>query len=231
VDVATRAGVSQGVVSRLEAGHLEAVGLAKLRRVAAILDGTVSVDAWWRGGQADRLMDRGHASLADNVINILKSAHWDVVPEFTFNHYGDRGSVDILAWHAPTRVLLIVEIKATLIDLQDLLAALSRKVRVVPALAAAQLGWRALYVAKLLVVTGTKGNRSVLAAHAATFDAAFPARSRESRAWIARPRGPLAAAWFVSTSSLATGKTTAGDRVRPSGHNRGRLRVHEPPDR
>ncbi|HET9457378.1 MAG TPA: helix-turn-helix transcriptional regulator [Candidatus Limnocylindrales bacterium] len=214
IDVARKAGVGQGLVSRLEAGYLESVGLRKLRRVAAVLDVSIGVEAWWRGGQGDRLLDRAHASLVDHVVRELAKAGWEVVPEFTFNHYGDRGSVDILAWHAAERTLLIVEVKATLTDLQDLLASLSRKSRVVPALASTQLGWKPQHVAKLLVVAGTKGNRAVLARHAATFGAVFLARSRETRSWIARPHGALSGVWFVSTSSVVTGRTASRRRVR-----------------
>jgi transcriptional regulator with XRE-family HTH domain len=105
VDVALAAGLRQGTFSNLERGHVESVGLAKLRRVAAVLE--VSIDAWWRGGQADRLMDRAHAALVDHTNRSLTAAGWEIVPEFTFNHYGDRGSVDILAWHAAERILLL----------------------------------------------------------------------------------------------------------------------------
>jgi transcriptional regulator with XRE-family HTH domain len=184
IDVAWKAGVSQGLVSRLEAGDLESVGLRNLRRVAVVLDVSIGVEAWWRGGQGDRLLDRAHASIVDHVVRELAKAGWEVVPEFTLNHYGDRGSVDILAWHPRERILLIVEVKATLTDLQNLLASLSRKSRVVPSLASTQLGWRPEHVANLLVVAGTKGNRPVLARHAATFAVAFPARSRDIRSWI-----------------------------------------------
>jgi transcriptional regulator with XRE-family HTH domain len=141
VDVGNRAGVSQKVVSDLELGRLEAVGLARTRRVAAVLDVSIGIDAWWRGGQADRLLDRAHAGLVDYVVGVLGASGWQVVPEFTFNHYGDRGSVDILAWHPGECILLIVEVKATLTDLQDMLGSLSKKVRVVPKIAAGELGW------------------------------------------------------------------------------------------
>lgn len=216
VDLARAAGMSQGTVSSLERGRIESVGLAKLRRVAAVLEVSISIDARWRGGQADRLMDRAHAALVDHTIRSLTAAGWEIVPEFTFNHYGDRGSVDILAWHAGERILLIVEIKATMTDLQDLLGSMSRKMRVVPAKAASQLGWQPRHVARLLVVAGTKANRTVVRRHMATFGAAFPARSREARSWLNRPTGAFSGLWFVSTSSLAAVRRTARARVRLS---------------
>lgn len=214
IDVARKAGVSQKVVSDLELGRLESVGLTRTRRVAAVLDISIGVDAWWRGGQADRLLDRAHASLVDYVVGVLGRAGWQIVPEFTFNHYGDRGSVDILAWHPRERILLIVEIKATLTDLQDMLTSLSKKVRVVPGIARAELNWRFDHVARLLVAGGSAGNRTVVTRHSATFDVAFPTRSREARAWIQRPHGAIAALWLISTSALGTGRTVTRARVR-----------------
>ena len=103
-----------------------------IRRVAAALDVSISLDAWWRGGEADRLVDRAHASLVEAVAVYLRAWGWEVIPEFTFNVYGDRGSVDILAWHQGERILLLVEVKSLLTDLQETLATLSKKTRVVP---------------------------------------------------------------------------------------------------
>ena len=204
-DVAANAGVSQSVVSKLERGRLDVVGLETLRRVALELDVSIVISATWHGGQGDRLLDRAHAAVVDHVVETLKALDWAVVAEFSFNHYGDRGSVDVLAWHAGRRILLIIEVKATLTDLQNLLLSLSRKLRVVPDLARRELGWDPDHVARLVVVAGTTANRSVVTRHAATFEAMFPARSREVLSWLRRPVGALAGIWFVSSSSLGSG--------------------------
>lgn len=213
-DLASSIGVSQSVISRLERGRLESVGLGTLRRVAIELDVSIAMTANWHGGQGDRLLDRAHAAIVDHVIDALKEMEWEVMPEFTFNHFGDRGSVDILAWHPAQRILLIIEVKATLTDLQGLLASLSRKLRVVPDLVRKSLGWDADHVARIVVVAGTAANRSIVARHAATFDASFPARSREIHSWLRRPMGALAGVWFVSTSSLGSGMSVARTRIR-----------------
>lgn len=212
-DVASRARVAQKTVSEVELGRLESVGLAKIRRIAAVLDVMVSLQANWSGGQGDRLLDRAHAHLVNVIAGILERSGWTLHLEFTFNHFGDRGSVDILAWHAATRILLIVEVKATLTDLQDLLAALSRKVRVVPAIARQTFGWEPLHVAQLLFVGDTKANRAVVSRHAAIFDAAFPMRSRETRTWVSRPGGAISALWFASSRSDPS-RPVARQRVR-----------------
>lgn len=215
-DVAARARVSQKTVSEVELGRLEAVGLAKIRRIAAVLEVWVGLQAKWNGGDGDRLIDRAHAYLVNAIAAILERSGWTIQPEFTFNRFGDRGSVDLLAWHAATRTLLIVEVKATLTDLQDLLAALSRKVRVVPSIAAQTFGWQPLHVARLLFVGDTKGNRTVVSRHAAIFEAAFPLRSRAARAWVSRPAGPISALWF---SSARSGRSAPVARQRVRRHD------------
>ena len=206
-------GVSQDTVSDLELGRLEEVGLRTARRVAQSLDVRLTLIAQWRGGDGDRLLDRAHASIVEHVIEVLRASDWEVIPEFTFNSYGDRGSVDILAWHPIERVLLIIEVKSTITDLQSMLASMSKKVRVVPGIVREEQGWRAAAVGIVLVATGTHGNRSMVARHAATFDTSLPARSHEVRSWLRRPKGSLAGVWFVSRASLPAA-ATAGSRAR-----------------
>jgi hypothetical protein len=175
----------------------------------------LTVVAQWRGGEGDRLLDRAHASIVEHVVTFLRAADWQVIPEFTFNVFGDRGSVDILAWNPTERILLIIEVKSTLTDLQAMLAALSKKIRVVPGAVREAQGWQPLAVAVLLVVAGTTGNRAVVARHASTFDSALPARSREVRSWLRRPRGSLAGVWFVSRDAVsAVAMSGARRRVR-----------------
>jgi transcriptional regulator with XRE-family HTH domain len=117
-DLAARAGVSPTYIARLEQGDAGSMRLATLRDVGAELGVRVELDARWRGGDEDRLLDAGHASLVDAVVGRLRRLGWDVVAEYSFNRYGDRGAVDVLAWHAARRALLIVEVKTKLLDLQ-----------------------------------------------------------------------------------------------------------------
>lgn len=139
---------------------------------------------------------------------------WEVVPEFSFNVYGDRGSVDVLAWHPRERILLIIEVKATLTDLQNLVASMSKKGRVVPNAADDARGWQASHVAMLVAVAGTTANRSIVARHAATFGAAFPVRTRAVQTWLRNPRGPIHGIWFVAGDANASIARTSRSRVR-----------------
>ena len=140
-DVAEAAGVSQSVVSRAEHGRLDELSFGAVDAVASILDVTVYIDARWDDGDADRLIDRTHARIVELVVSTLAATGWETVVEYGFNHYGDRGSVDVLAWHAESRTLLIVEVKSRLTDLQATFTSFARKLRIVPGLVLRDRGW------------------------------------------------------------------------------------------
>jgi transcriptional regulator with XRE-family HTH domain len=203
VDVAVRASVSQQEVSLIELGRLDAVCLRTLRKVGTALEVDLPLAPRWRGPELDRLLDAEHAALVDAVIRILHADAWEALPEWTFNHYGERGSVDVVAWHPATRTLLIVEVKTRIVDVQDLLATHGRKVRIAPLLLADEREWRPTTVGALLVVP--EGSvRKVVARHAATFASAYPARTREVRQWLRVPRGPLRGIAFLPATSGAS---------------------------
>ena len=201
--VADKARISQSVYSRAERGELAGMTIGSLERIATALGGSLFVDIRYRGGIADRLVDAAHAALVDRVVRVLRRSGWLIELEFGFNVFGDRGSVDILAWHAATHTLLIVEVKSRFTDLQAMLLSLARKFRLVPNVARTELGWDAAAVARIVVASGTYENRSILARHAAIFDAALPERSLGIRRWIRAPSGSIAGVWLVSKEALS----------------------------
>jgi transcriptional regulator with XRE-family HTH domain len=211
-DVALVAGVDQSVVSDLENGRLEHVSLRSSRRIAAALGVDLVLDARWHGGMVDRLLDRRHAALVEVVVRRLAASGWLAEPEFTFNEFGDRGSVDVLGWHPAHRALLLVEVKTELTDLQAMLMAMSKKVRVVPPLVARERGWDRHALGRLLVVAGTTANRTIVRRHATMFGMTFPQASREAQSWLRAPEADLAALWFVTP--MAQGHRAIGPRRR-----------------
>ena len=147
----------------------------------------LSLDAWWRAGEVDRLLDRGHAALVDHVVASLRADGWVTRVEVTFNHFGERGSADVVAWHAQERILLIVEVKTMIGDIQATASTFERKVRILPDVLLSEEGWQARTVARLLVIAETHANRSVVRDHPAIFDAIWPARTTEARRWLRHP--------------------------------------------
>lgn len=105
-------------------------------------------------------------------------------------------SVDVLAFHPATGTLLIVEVKSVVPDMQGMLRALDHTVRAAAVLARDR-GWRRTRVARILVLPDDRTPRRRVAEHAATLDAALPARTREVRAWAPLPDRSLGGVLFL----------------------------------
>jgi transcriptional regulator with XRE-family HTH domain len=207
VDLAAAADVSQTIVTRIERGAADTVPLRKVERVGAALGARVDVRLNYNGEALDRHLDAAHSQLVEFVAGYLRGRGWEVVLEATFSIFGERGSVDVLGWHAATRSVLIVEVKSIVPDVQAMLAAIDRKGRLAPAIARDR-GWQAGAISTLLVIGGSRTSRRRVEAHAITFEQTFPDRAVAARRWLAAPRRsePLRALWFVSSSQQVTGR-------------------------
>ncbi len=203
-DVATSSGISQRWVSEIELGRIDGVSLPILEAVTRTLGIDLRLEARWRSGEIDRLLDRDHAAIVEAVVARLRRHGWEIRLEYGFNHYGDRGSVDVLGWRAETRTLLIVEVKSRLTDLQAILASLARKIRIVPKLIGRD-GWEPARTAHLLVVLGSTANRRVVDRHASIFDVSFPDRGPMLAGWLAAPHGSLRRLWMIAPRTVASG--------------------------
>src|SRR5262245_5474665 len=102
-EVARRAGISAGTYSEIERGMFERVALKKLRRVGAVLEVRLVIEPRWRGAALDQLFSSRHAAMSELVTRMLVEAGWEVRPEVSFNNFGERGVVDLVAWNAEAR--------------------------------------------------------------------------------------------------------------------------------
>ena len=228
-DVAERACVSQQTVSKVECGQFGDLSIDVYCRIAAAMDADVALAPRWRGPKLDRILDRRHALLQNRVVELLVSHGWAVRTEFSFNQYGDRGSVDILGWLPAARALLIVEIKTEITSLEEPLRVLGTKRRVVPAIAGRELVWGARNVATVLVMPDATAHRSLVSRHAALVSASLPGRTVAVRDWVAEPLGDLRGVWFLRDTSRGGAKwrVLASRRVR-SGQSAGIPRPEQP---
>lgn len=207
------AGVSRSFVSKVECGRISHSDLGRLEAVCRALGAELDVRVRWRGEGLDRLLDEAHAGLVDRTVQALRADGWECALEVTFNDYGDRGAIDILAWHAADRALLVVEVKSVVPDAQATLAPLDRKVRVARKLAR-ERGWDASTVSRLLVVAEGTTNRRRVARFSALFDAALPQRGVTIRSWLEQPRMPIAGLLFLPDSPPGGTRRTATGRQR-----------------
>jgi transcriptional regulator with XRE-family HTH domain len=197
VDLAERVGLSPSAISFVERGRIERMTLGTLRRIARELDAEFKAQLLWRGGDMDRLVDEGHARIVGLVAEMLRGQGWEIRLEVSYSEYGERGSIDVLAWHPTARVLLVVEVKTDLVVVEETLRKHDEKARLAPKIAGQQLGSRPLAVARLLVLPSLSTQRRRVERHATVMNAAYPLRGVAMRQWLANPAGPTAGLLFL----------------------------------
>ncbi|MEO8511112.1 MAG: helix-turn-helix domain-containing protein [Chloroflexota bacterium] len=185
IDVAAMTGLSRQMISRLERGECDRMLFAVADKVAAALGARLVVYLSWQGEQLDRLVDAGHAELQNAVVNLLTAAGWLCAVEVSFNHYGDRGRYDVLAYHRASGIVLVIEVKTAIGDVQAALGQLDVKGRLALGIARDR-GWQARHVVTMLVIADERQQHRIVARHAALF-AAFALRGHSARSWLRRP--------------------------------------------
>jgi transcriptional regulator with XRE-family HTH domain len=216
-DVGERAGLSQDVISLVERGRIEDVSVRALRAHARALDAELIIELRWRAGELDRLADEGHAALVGAVAAALERHGWEVRPEVSFAVFGERGSIDVVAWHAPSSTLLVVEVKTELTSIEETLRRHDAKVRLAAKVVEARFGWRARVVGRLLVLPEGSTPRRQVERHENVLRAAYPLRSGVLRDWLAAPAGSARGLLFlpVTSQDRATSRAVSRRRVRP----------------
>jgi transcriptional regulator with XRE-family HTH domain len=217
-DVADAAATTQSTISLVERGHLEMVSLPALRRVMRVLDADLVLVVRWRGGEIDRLLDERHAGLGEAVTRLLAEDGWEALPEVTYSIFGERGSIDILAWHPASRTLLVIELKSELTSIEETFRRHDVKVRLAARIALEQFGWRPATVGRLLVLPEGRTARRHVERHSALFAKTYPERNVAVRAFLRRPAERSGSARFGGLMFLSS--IDQGSGVRVSGPRR-----------
>jgi transcriptional regulator with XRE-family HTH domain len=199
MDLARASGLSRTTISRIELGQGDLLTVRTLEQVATALGARVRCQLDWNGEAMDRLLDEAHARLVEQIVRWLDRAGWQSAVEVSFNVFGERGSVDVLALHTPSGCLLVVEAKTVVPDLQAMLASLDKKARLGSRIAGEQ-GWKAVAVSRLLVISEHRTARRRVAAVEATLRRALPDRLQAVRAFVRAPdpRSGVAGLLFLS---------------------------------
>jgi transcriptional regulator with XRE-family HTH domain len=212
IDLAAAAGVGATACSDLERGRAGEMSVRAVRSICDAADLPVSWDVGWQRQLIDRLLDADHSALAAVVTRRLERLGWTVRAEVSFNRYGERGRIDLLALH-PAKTVLVVELKTMIVDGQELIGGLDAKARIAP-FVAHEIGWAPrLVVPAIIVADSTTARRHV--------KALAPLLSRYSL------RGPGALAWLRAPAAPTTGllmltklPNTAGADARRAGRRR-----------
>ena len=215
--MAARASVSRTSVGRVERGLAETMTLRTFLEIAAVLEIRLGLTARWRGGELDRLLSAGHSAMHEVVARRFgRLPEWIAQPEVSFSIYGERGVIDVLAFHPLSRALLVIELKTEIVDVQALLSSVDRYTRLARRIAADR-GWRPSTVSSWVIVRDTMTNRRRVVAHATVLRAAFPNGGRSVRAWLRAPSSTVRGLSFMSDArDRHLGGSIAGvRRVRP----------------
>jgi hypothetical protein len=160
------------------------------------------VTAWWNRAALDRLLDKRHAAVVEGMITSLGHHGWRTATEVTFSEWGERGSIDVLGAHEPSRSIVVGEAKSEWGSIEETIRRLDVKERLVSAIAEKRFGFVPAQVAVLLVFPEDRTARRIARRYDATLSAAFPARNAAIGRWLRQPDGPLRGLWFLPNVDL-----------------------------
>jgi transcriptional regulator with XRE-family HTH domain len=208
-DLASRSGVSAASLRRIEHGEGAAMTLQTLIDVGSALEIRLDLRPTWRGGDLDRMLNAGHAAMHEQMAVILDGLPaWQWAPEVSFAIYGERGVIDILAFHAGSGLLLIIELKTEIVDVGDLVGTMDRRRRLGRRIAA-ERGWEARSVSCWVVVRESATNRRRLDAHRGVLRHAFPVDGLAVRRWLRHPEREINGLSLLSNAESMSGKVKA----------------------
>lgn len=186
VDLGARCGLSRSAISDIERGNVDRYALQTVRHLLRALNADASLDVRWGGpGDLERLLDRDHAALVQSWTELHRGHGWETWPEASYSIYGERGRIDLLAFHPETGILEVAEMKTGVWDLQDTLGRLDVKVRLARTVAQ-ERGWAVRHVVGALVVADSRTAHRRIADHAPLF-AGYSTRGRSARAFVRAP--------------------------------------------
>jgi hypothetical protein len=143
------------------------------------------------------MLNRGHARLHEAMAKWLTDlGGWLLLPEVSFAYGGERGVIDIVAWHAASRTLLVIELKTRIVDINDLMATMDVRRRMADRIAR-ERGWEPRALGLWVVVAPARTNARAVAEHTTVLRAKFPADGRVMRRWLAKPIGDVGALSFM----------------------------------
>jgi transcriptional regulator with XRE-family HTH domain len=196
-DLADRAGVSCTLVARVERGAFASTPLVKVRRLAEALGARFDTIVRWQGADLGRLLDARHAAMHETMAVLLGGLDgWQFEPEVSFSIYGERGIIDVLAWHPGRRMLLVIELKTEVVDVSGLLGTMDQRRRLAREIAA-RFGWRPIAVSTWVVIAESRTNRRAVSAHTNVLRAKMPMDGRGIGRWLKDPASRIDALSFL----------------------------------
>ena len=197
-ELAARAGVTRRAVWMVELGRARDQPLRTVEAICNTLGARVELRLQWNGPELDRMLDEHHAALGSSVKRRLERWGWVVRVKVSFSRYGERGRIDLLAWHPRAGIVVVIELKTALVDIQALIGGLDMKARLARHVAQ-QFGWEVRSVVPAVVFAEDRAIRKRLGQFETLFDR-FAVRGRPATSWMRTPDGvvPSGLIWFAT---------------------------------
>lgn len=212
----TDGAVPRHIVQAIEGGRAGTVRLDQIRSHFETFDARARVTVWWDGADLDRLLDARHAGVVEVGFGELRKYGWQTAGEVSFNEYGERGSIDLLAGKESESAVFVGEAKSEWGSIEETLRRLDVKARLAPKVAFQVFGFRPRAVAAVLLFPEDRTARRIAERFAVTLDSAFPARAQEIRRWLKQPVGYLRGLWFLTNASDHRPTRDVSPRKRPN---------------
>ena len=220
-DLATRVGASQAAIWRLETGQPGRVDLALVEHVLEALGmrGSIGIDGRHLEDRR-RQRDGLHAVMNGFSARRLDRLGSSTATEVQIGDQHPRGWIDLMAFRAEDRALVIEEVKTDIPDMGGLQRSLSFYAREARSVAAG-LGWQARSVVVLVVGLDSEAMARRLADNRAIIDQAFPGSVPVMAAWLADAGAPEPRGWTLAVVDPTVRgdawlrPTTLGARRRP----------------
>ena len=210
--VAVKAQVSRQLVGRVESGMIAKVDVGTVRAIAAALDALFDPVVRWHGGDMGRLVNSRHSAMHEGFARLLGALPgWTFDPEVSFSYFGERGVIDVLGWHPEAATILVIELKTEIVDVQELMGTMDRRVRLAPRIASDR-GYSARHVGAWVILANDRSNHRRLHDHGAVLRSKFPSDGRSISSWLTRPSQPIWALSFMPNDAL-DGLKDAGKSV------------------
>jgi hypothetical protein len=175
------------MVARIERGAFASIPLGRVRNVAEALGARFDTIVRRQGADLGRLLDARHAAMHETMARLLGGLDGRLFePEVSFSIYGERGIIDVLAWHPGRRMLLVIELKTEVVEVSGLLGSMDQRRRLAAEIGA-RFGWKPLAVSTWVVVADSRTNRRAVSAHANVLRAKMPVDGRGIGKWLRDP--------------------------------------------
>lgn len=176
--LASRAGVSQQLVSAIETRRLQDITLTMASRLLDAMGARLIIDVVPPFlGDRERQRDAAHVRCTTHVAKRLEALGWRVATEVEIGGDRSRGWIDVLAYKPGSGLVLVIEVKTEIRDIGAIERSLGWYQREAWA-ASRRLGWHPRVVVAGLFLLATQANDLRMAENRDTFRRAFPVRAR-----------------------------------------------------